>query len=49
MMKTMKVGELRELINGVNGDAEVLDISGSWCRVFTLGEDWVWEVVNYGR
>ena len=28
---------------------EVLDISGSWCWVFTLGEDWVWEVVNYGR
>lgn len=28
---------------------EVLDISGSWCRVFSFGEDWVWEVVNYGR
>ena len=28
---------------------EILDNGGKWCRVFTLGEDWVWEVVNYGR
>ena len=28
---------------------EVIDSSRCWCRVFTLGEDWVWEAVNNGR
>lgn len=28
---------------------EVLDDGGWWCKVLTIGEDWVWEVINYGR